>query len=59
MRKSYNILIDKKIHYSAHGFNFNESIITNAKMHVGHKVFLKIDLKDFFHFYGILIELIL
>lgn len=43
-----NILIDKKIHYSAHGFNFNKSIITNAKMHVGHKVFLKIDLKDFF-----------
>ena len=43
-----NILIDKKIHYSAHGFNFNKSIITNAKMHIGHKAFLKIDLKDFF-----------
>ncbi|AXQ23142.1 RNA-directed DNA polymerase [Acinetobacter wuhouensis] len=45
----YNyILINKKIHYSAHGFNFNRSIITNAKMHVGNKAFLKIDLKDFF-----------
>ncbi|HAE65433.1 MAG TPA: RNA-directed DNA polymerase, partial [Acinetobacter johnsonii] len=45
----YNhILIGKKVHYSAHGFNFNKSIITNAQMHVGHKAFLKIDLKDFF-----------
>lgn len=42
------ILKNKKVHYAAHGFNFNKSIITNAKMHVGHKVFLKIDLKDFF-----------
>lgn len=45
----YNhILISKKVHYSAHGFTFNKSIITNAQMHIGHKVFLKIDLKDFF-----------
>lgn len=43
-----NILFGKKVHYSAHGFNVNRSIITNAKMHIGHKVFLKIDLKDFF-----------
>lgn len=43
-----NVLKSKKIHYSAHGFNFKKSIITNAKMHVGHNVFLKIDLKDFF-----------
>ena len=43
-----NILIGKRVHYSAHGFNFNKSIITNAKMHIGHKAFLKIDLKDFF-----------
>ena len=43
-----NILTKVKIHYSAHGFTFNKSIISNSKVHVGQNHFLKIDLKDFF-----------
>lgn len=43
-----NILAKVRIHSSAHGFTFNKSIITNSKVHVGQKHFLKIDLKDFF-----------
>lgn len=43
-----NILKKVKIHSSAHGFTFNKSIITNSKVHLGQRHFLKIDLKDFF-----------
>lgn len=43
-----NILTKVQIHSSAHGFTFNKSIISNAKVHVNQNHFLKIDLKDFF-----------
>lgn len=43
-----NILVKVRLHSSAHGFTYNKSIITNAKIHVGQKHLLKIDLKDFF-----------
>ncbi len=44
----YNILSNVKISYCAHGFAKKKSIITNAKIHVGQKELLKIDIKDFF-----------
>lgn len=34
--------------YSAHGFIESRNIVTNAKMHVGKKFILNVDLKDFF-----------
>lgn len=43
-----NILSKIKIHTAAQGFTLKKSIITNAKIHVNQKHFLKIDLKDFF-----------
>jgi retron-type reverse transcriptase len=43
-----NILLKIRIHPAAQGFTFKKSIITNAKIHIGQKHFLKIDLKDFF-----------
>lgn len=35
-------------HDAAHGFERGRSIVTNAKMHVGKSVVLRLDLKDFF-----------
>ncbi len=43
-----NILSNVKISYCAHGFAKKKSIITNAKIHVGQKELLKIDIKDYF-----------
>ncbi|MCF7920737.1 MAG: reverse transcriptase family protein [Candidatus Cloacimonetes bacterium] len=43
-----NILINVKIHYAAHGFAQDKSIITNSRNHLGQKHLLKMDLKDFF-----------
>lgn len=43
-----NILKKIQIHSSAHGFTFNKSIISNAKIHVAQNHFLKIDLENFF-----------
>ena len=45
---SLHILSKVKIHYSAHGFAVNKSIITHSKIHIGQTHLLKIDLKDFF-----------
>jgi RNA-directed DNA polymerase len=35
-------------HDAAHGFEKSRSIVTNAKLHAGRKVVLRLDLKDFF-----------
>lgn len=43
-----NILKNIKIHNKATGFTFKKSIITNAKIHVNQKDFLKIDIENFF-----------
>ena len=43
-----HILKDIHIHPCAHGFTSDKSIITNAKVHLNQKEFLKVDLKDFF-----------
>lgn len=43
-----NILSNIKIHTAAQGFTSKKSIITNAKVHLNKKHFLKFDLKDFF-----------
>ncbi len=43
-----NILQNVKINNCAHGFARKKSIITNAKIHVGSKELLKIDIKDYF-----------
>lgn len=43
-----NILTKIKIHKTAHGFQFNKSIISNAKIHLNAKCILKIDIKNFF-----------
>lgn len=42
------ILNIQEVHFCAHGYVRKRSILTNAKKHVGKKVFFKIDLKDFF-----------
>lgn len=42
------ILSKRPISNNAHGFVFDRSIITNAKVHVGNKELLKLDIKDFF-----------
>lgn len=42
------ILSKTKVNYCAHGFRPKKSIVTNAKVHVGNKFLLKLDLKDFF-----------
>lgn len=43
-----NILSRVKIHKSAHGFVSGKSILTNAKLHLGQRCLLKIDLEEFF-----------
>lgn len=43
-----NILNKVAVHQSVHGFTLNRSIISNAQLHVGKKVVLNIDVKDFF-----------
>lgn len=43
-----NILSKVKVSYCAHGFMPKKSIVTNAKVHVGNRYLLKLDLKDFF-----------
>lgn len=43
-----NILKNVPINSSAHGFVYKKSIVTNAKIHLGQKELLKLDLKDFF-----------
>lgn len=43
-----NILDRQAVHYSAHGFIKNKSIISNARVHCSSSEILKIDLKDFF-----------
>lgn len=42
------VLKQQEVHYSAHGFVPERSILTNARKHVGKKAFLKIDIKNFF-----------
>ncbi|EOQ65765.1 hypothetical protein F931_03558 [Acinetobacter pittii ANC 4050] len=44
----HNILKHKYVHKSAHGFVKNRSIITNALIHKESKVFLQLDIKNFF-----------
>jgi len=44
----HKILAGRKIHGTAHGFAFNKSILTNARVHLGQQHFLKVDLKEFF-----------
>lgn len=42
-------ILDKiEVHDSAHGFVGNRSVVTNAKVHLGAKCLLKVDIKDFF-----------
>ncbi|MFA3762257.1 reverse transcriptase family protein [Yersinia sp. 2466 StPb PI] len=43
-----NILLTEHPHYSCHGFTPKKSIISNAKIHIGSKTLLKMDLEDFF-----------
>lgn len=43
-----NILSKVQVHNSAQAYVSDRSIITNAKIHIGNKLFLKIDLKDFY-----------
>ncbi len=43
-----NILNKVAVHTSVHGFTLNRSILSNALPHVGKKVVLNIDVKDFF-----------
>lgn len=43
-----NILSDVNIHPCAQGFTNKKSIVTNAKVHINQKEFLKIDLENFF-----------
>jgi RNA-directed DNA polymerase len=43
-----NILEKLTIHDSVHGFCVGKSIVTNAEPHVGAKVIINLDLKDFF-----------
>lgn len=42
------ILMNLSPSENAHGFVPNRSIITNARVHVGHKELLKLDIEDFF-----------
>jgi RNA-directed DNA polymerase len=42
-------ILDKiEVHGSAHGFVCNRSVVTNAKVHLGARCLLKVDIKDFF-----------
>lgn len=43
-----NILNKVAVHQAVHGFTLNRSIISNAQLHVGKKVVLNLDVKDFF-----------
>jgi len=43
-----NILSVVPLNYCAHGFVPKKSIITNAKVHLGQNVLLKLDIEDFF-----------
>jgi RNA-directed DNA polymerase len=44
----HNIVERLPVHGASHGFLAGRSIATNAAMHVGAKVVVKVDLKDFF-----------
>jgi retron-type reverse transcriptase len=48
-----NILLNCAVHDNAHGYIPKRSIFTNASPHLGCKVLLKMDLKDFFPSVGI------
>lgn len=43
-----NIVERLLVHGAAHGFMASRSILTNAKVHTGSRILLKMDLKDFF-----------
>ncbi|WP_051369213.1 reverse transcriptase domain-containing protein [Psychromonas arctica] len=43
-----SILKSCSVHYSAHAYTTNKSIVTNAVQHLGAKALLKMDMKDFF-----------
>ncbi len=43
-----NILNKVAVHQAVHGFTQHRSIISNAQLHVGKKVVLNMDVKDFF-----------
>ncbi|MCG8639553.1 MAG: reverse transcriptase family protein [Desulfobacterales bacterium] len=43
-----HILIKVQLHSHAEGFRKKRSILTNAKRHIGKKIVIKMDLKDFF-----------
>lgn len=43
-----NILDKIEVHDSAHGFVGKRSVVSNAKVHLGAKCLLKVDIKDFF-----------
>ncbi|WP_271103991.1 reverse transcriptase family protein [Pseudomonas tohonis] len=43
-----NILINKPVHESAHGYVPRRSIFSNASVHLGARCLLKMDLRDFF-----------
>ncbi|MBY6017895.1 retron St85 family RNA-directed DNA polymerase [Halomonas denitrificans] len=43
-----NILVDYPIHHCAQAYRSKHSIVTNAKIHLGSRTILKMDLKDFF-----------
>jgi RNA-directed DNA polymerase len=43
-----NILSKIKVHEAAHGFLPEKNIVSNAKPHIGAKVIVNVDLKDFF-----------
>ncbi|MFC1587770.1 reverse transcriptase family protein [Planctomycetota bacterium] len=45
----YRLLARLKCYPAAMGFEKNKSIATNAKYHVGKKVVIRMDIKDFFH----------
>ena len=43
-----NILDGIEVHESAHGFVGKKSVVSNAKVHLGAKCLLKVDIKEFF-----------
>lgn len=43
-----NIISKGKVHGCANGFINGKSIVTNARMHIGQRFLLKIDIQDFF-----------
>jgi len=49
----HQILLKSPVHDCAHGYVPGRSIFTNAKVHLGCKTLLKMDLKDFFPSVGI------